>query len=464
MFSWGDILKLVGGQADAVTGTRVFLITMNADLAGPNNLVKHFWAERSATHNRRVREDGGGMFVLLLDAPCQSHILNAIQVHCFRPQKLATKMYNACFALNNINKWAVVRSGLVRIVREDLSLNLFCGQAPPAGNREHNQKVLEAIYFRHRHTRSREGTPTKSKDSEITETGNMLLDILNGDWRKSRLQHWCWDAKCPCGRDLDTLVELVVPLLERAIFEPLASRTPSTSRWHTYGPAFEGGALGVLVSNVLGRAIHAAAGPLSQANVEEDKDADSLDWRELCNAKAQDTVDFFCSADSGTHLATACIVKEPLDQLSSLLQHADETGFAIPELIQDGQAVDKCLQHLFLLLQPPDHLAHTERTAWQVDMVTDHFGFSPELADALMDAVLRIASQVWSRMFSLRYIWDWRVLLLGNPWSESEAEFLDRFLGEDGCCLGPRFTERLQELGADYLKSGLCKGGSIRTS
>ena len=47
-------------------------------------------------------------------------------------------------------------------------------------------------------------------------------------------------------------------MLERAVFEPMSSRTPSIIRWHTYGPAFEGGSLGKLLCDIVHRSLNAA--------------------------------------------------------------------------------------------------------------------------------------------------------------------------------------------------------------
>ena len=298
IFSWADIEQLVQEQnaASGQQGTRLLLLSMMADLVGSNNLVKHLWAERAASHNARVRDVGYGTFIVILDGPCQGHIVHRIQTSCFQTKQLVSKVYNCCFTLNNVNKWAVLRAGLVRVVKEDLGVNLFRSQRPSVQNREHNQRILESTYLRHRHIKSRQHVADNSREREATSTAEMLLDILNGDWRKDCLQHWCFEPRCPCQKNIDTLVDLVVPLLERAVFEPMSARTPATSRWHTYGPAVEGGSLGFLLCKILPRAFH-AAGPLAQENSEDQNAAasdGSQEWRDLCNAKARDASD--CSA------------------------------------------------------------------------------------------------------------------------------------------------------------------------
>ena len=163
-------------------------------------------------------------------------------------------------------------------------------------------------------------------------------------------------------------------------------------------------------------------------------------------------------------LSTACVVTEPLEHLSLVLQHTDEVGHYLCELLSPGLAVDKALQHLFLLLQPLDHDSHNGRSEWQIDMICHHFGFTDALADALVDSVLRLSSQGWSRLYCLRNIWDWKILMLwedeciASPadtvLSDESRRILEQFLNEDGCCLGAWFSEWVQSLGEDYLTSG----------
>ena len=437
---------------------RVFIISLNADLASSNNLVKHFWAERAAAHNAQVLESGTGVYIVILDAPCQAHIINRIQAHGFKSAMLIGKIYNLCFTLNNINKWAIVRKGLEEVVSRDLLVNTFLGQRPPPQYLEHSQRVLEATYLRHRHTRSKgPGSSGSRRDDDIKNAASMLLEILNGDWKAGALQHWCWSSKCPCKRRHSTLVPLTVSLLERVVFEPISQRTPSTSRWHTYGPAFEGACLGKFLNNILQRALD-CAGPLHREN-EEGQANDSEDWRELCNTKAKDAIDFVGLPETARSLSVACIATEPLELLSMRLQHADETGHAVDLLLSDSSAVRDCLKHLYLMLQPADHLDHGARTDWPVDMVVSHLGFSAELADHIVDTVARMASQVWARLHNLSNVWDWRILLLGSrsgdgPFSTEDQALLDAFLREDGCCLGAWCTEWIQKLGQEYLSAG----------
>ena len=93
------------------------------------------------------------------------------------------------------------------------------------------------------------------RDNELHALAQLLLDVLNGDWSLPRLQHWCVLPRCPCKGRFETLVQLVVSLLYRAVIEPASSRTPAMIKWHTYAQSFEGGALGKMLCNILERVL-----------------------------------------------------------------------------------------------------------------------------------------------------------------------------------------------------------------
>ncbi len=445
----------------ASSNMKILLLSFNSDLAPSNGIVKHLWAERAAAHNAKVLEQKIGTYVLILDAPCQGHILNGISAHSFNSSRLVSQMYNVCFTMANVKKWRVIRAGLEQVARSDFRTFLFRRQRPPVHFRDHSRRILEMTLLRHRYIRSRDDVLTTEKERELDALASMLLDILNGDWRLPYLQHYCWKSDCPCKGDVETLVSVVLPLLEKSIFDPMASKTPSTNRWHTYAPAIEGGALGKLLSDIAHRAL-AGAGPIC---VENDGAADArqpedIDWRELGNTKAKDAVAFFSDESTAVSLGVAVVSTEPVDRLSNVLQHADVSGHSVDELLSATGAVRDCLTHLFLLLQPPDHLQHRGRTDWPVDMICHHFHASDEVLDSLVLGILRLASQIWSRLFCLRDIWDWRILLLGSrsgdgPLQGPDEELLREFLDADGCCLGPWFTEHLRGLGQKYLEAGL---------
>ena len=97
---WSEIQRMISGSK-----MKFFVITLNADLASSNNIVKHLWVERAAKHNARVFETGSGTVILLISAACLAHVLNGIQGHAFKVKQLVPKMYNVCFTLANINKW-----------------------------------------------------------------------------------------------------------------------------------------------------------------------------------------------------------------------------------------------------------------------------------------------------------------------------------------------------------------------
>ena len=128
--------------------------------------MKHVWAERAAIHNARVLAEKSGTHVLILDAPCQAHILNAIATHSFQSSRLVSRMYNVCFSLASVKKWKVIREILERVARSDFRTFLFRNQRPPIHFLGHSRRILEVTILRHRYTRSLDDTLSTEKEKE----------------------------------------------------------------------------------------------------------------------------------------------------------------------------------------------------------------------------------------------------------------------------------------------------------
>ena len=80
-----------------------------------------------------------------------------------------------------------------------------------------------------------------------------LADMLNGDWSRPQLQHFC--HKPNCCQDVAEATEKIYSLLLSAWFEPLGVTIPSVTRWHTFGPVLAIQAGGILCHQILGRVL-----------------------------------------------------------------------------------------------------------------------------------------------------------------------------------------------------------------
>ncbi len=239
----------------------------------------------------------------------------------------------------------------------------------------------------------------------------------------------------------------------------------STSRWHTYGPAYEGGALGKLLANIVQRSFDESAALLDVGMMPENaqESQDSVDWRELCDNEAKDAIAFFAKPETGHMLGVAVVVTEPLELLSNVLQHRDSTGFAVNEIFP-SLAFWKSVPNICSCYFNPQTTRTTltgqiglpicyciilvGATSWQILWWLPH-------------ATVRVASQVWSRLECLREVWDWKILTLGmdspsaNMLSDSDSTLLDELFALDGCCLGSWFTEVLHDnFSREDLESG----------
>ena len=124
--NWEGIQRMIASSS----GCKFFAITLNADLASPNNVVKHFFGERVKEHNCRVAVAGSGTWILLIPAACLSHVLNGVQSHAFKVRFLVPKMYNVCFTFANIHRWNIVKAALTARVKDDMSMHFSGARGP----------------------------------------------------------------------------------------------------------------------------------------------------------------------------------------------------------------------------------------------------------------------------------------------------------------------------------------------
>ena len=204
-----------------------------------------------------------------------------------------------------------------------------------------------------------------AKWKELLAIKYTLLKLLNGDWRERSIQHYCTGAACVCGGDREKCQDLIYAVLGRSIFTTLSRKVHSTSRWHTFDDAIETVCLGLCCHALLGRACERATAML--AVTENDisnpsKDDEEQSWADFANKKARSALAFFAQPEAVRDVAGAAVICEPVSHLAARLQHTDETGNGMYELLSTGiGALGQCLRHLYLLTQGPGHTGQVER-------------------------------------------------------------------------------------------------------
>jgi hypothetical protein len=132
--------------------------------------------------------------------------------------------------------------GLRKVIAKDLEHGFYrARQPPPSEHRQQSRRILEITLLRHRATRARADAEfimgkVPVSATELDVLVESLLDILNGDWKKPYIEHFCWRIGCCGDGQVSVCAEIVFALLEK-IAGSLSPQTPSVSKWHTFAAA-----------------------------------------------------------------------------------------------------------------------------------------------------------------------------------------------------------------------------------
>jgi hypothetical protein len=214
------------------------------------------------------------------------------------------------------------------IVRRDIERFFFRGTPPPVGADTHAFRTMQLTLSRHRFTRAAlERESPSGMTGEFGDLCNELQRMLNGDWRKPYLQHFCIDPHCCGGGNVEVCIAKVSALLHAVLLARLGERVPSSHRWHTVAPALEVQAFGMLCHSILPRMIELAGASTNAVTASVGADENSTDAFIAYRAK-KDTKcrEFMQAADSPPVVALAVIVSEPVEHLSARLRRLDYAG------------------------------------------------------------------------------------------------------------------------------------------
>ena len=235
----------------------------------------------------------------------------------------------------------------------------------------------------------------------MNDLAEVMLGLLNGDWRRQGLEHYCLRRGCCENRQVSACVNKMVSVLAEAVFNGLNSDIPAANRWYTFGPSMSTQCLGLMCHRVLARVIDLAT---TEALQEEPADADvadhALSFVELLGRKVKTSHEFLCEAENEKLLCMATAVLEPVDKLSARLQHLDAHGSALAELVSKKSPETRSQQHLFQLLSPAssDDGAALPRAAIPVPLMIHHFpGETQEILGNVRKSSASLSAQIWAR-------------------------------------------------------------------
>ena len=165
-----------------------------------------------------------------------------------------------------------------------------------------------------------------------------------------RVQHHCEDEACCRGYSREVCIDIITSVLHKAWFDALGSYLPSTTRWYTLEPSLILQTGGMLCHGILTRVL------LKLFDVKDDdalERANASAWVVHANQKMKHSIGFMTDQPATLRvLSNALLVTEPLDKLSARLQHLDDAGHSLRELMMEEGPAFQCQRHIWSLLNP----------------------------------------------------------------------------------------------------------------
>ncbi len=222
---------------------------------------------------------------------------------------------------------------LRQMLREDLSVGFFPRQQPPPQNEIHTKRILSATAGRADFARGRNQFESPADTREFDQLSYAALNLLNGDWRQQRVEHFCFLENCCDGHKVDVCVERCTALLAELVFNRLGEKVPAANRWHTLAPTLCSQSLGLFCHGVLRRVIHGCAfGSYDDQLQAEHPEGSAMAFQAYVTHKHRTAADFFTDYPHNAQLlGIAVVVTEAVDKLSARLQHLDHHSCSAQE-------------------------------------------------------------------------------------------------------------------------------------
>ena len=270
-------------------------------------------------------------------------------------------------------QFALVLKRLRKIVEDDLRLGFYPHTEPNPLHVRTSSALIDITLLREHATCARAVSLTETgRAQKLEELAHVVRKLLNGNWGAAHIEHFCFEPGCCDGHQLSVAVDRVYAALSAAWFEPLGISVPSTSRWHTIGPALAVQAGGMLCHQVLPRALQvldkAAGVHEERADREGDGGADS--WRIHSAKKLKQCMEVVGDQPATVQLwAIAALATEAVDQLSATLQHLDVAGYVLKELVSSTGCLLTLQQHTWALL---NSWAHNAKHSSKLRAIMEH--------------------------------------------------------------------------------------------
>lgn len=342
---------------------------LGSDMAASCGRAKLEVAHRLRAHNRFAGLLGYGR-VLFVDGQCVAHALHREVEAAFNTKQLIPKMYAVAWCSSLPGVFASIMSALRAVITADMRYGFYAGVEPSHDDstRQHVATLIDISFLRQKFVRAA-WEDGESVSDEWQDLVNEYKKMVNGDPRKSFVEHYCWEDNCCCGRQVSVCIDKLTDLFGRCFFLRLGVNLPASNKWWTCGEHLAKQAAGAFSHRILPRVVQLAFVPDGVAAGDEDN------YHATVNQRKGAALDFLSDHGQAIQsLGTALIASAPVDHLSYRLQSLDSVGGSGRELVDRGPASPllKCQRSLWEVVNPwcPSRFApHFAALWWQLEFL-----------------------------------------------------------------------------------------------
>ena len=395
------------------------------------------------------------LFILMY---CVSHKFKTILEKAAWSNEVVTSLYSLSFVCNHAGYHRRLVSRIEEVARDNVEPSFSV--CPTDAEVRHSKRCFNATLRRRFRTRARVGIVDSREEEEVDAFIEGIIALLPCGYQL-RGQKWVHPCRpgCPCGGDFDKLVILIALELER-LFLIHTPHNASPSRWWTQEENIAFCAIGILLFGVLLTMFDDSfegvleppppAPGVIEPPIEEMR---RYCCKQLTNSRTKLRSSSFCSK-----VLVLMVTSEPLDHVSQTLQHLDEQGGSLLEMVDPHGLLCWLQESLGCLLFADEE---GDVMCEHREMLVTHFrGGVADDADGLLtedeeesysmlrQAVYSASAQVWHE---LEVPHQNLPLILTRTQSATASEEEKEEIGQRACygCSGCRdrsFTEPVVEV------------------
>jgi hypothetical protein len=234
---------------------------------------------------------------------------------------------------------------------------------------------------------------------ELQVLADQFVELLNGDHRQPRIEHYCHQLECCGGQRKSVCIKRTTQLILQLFFAQLGVDLPAANRWYSFSPHLSRQCGGILCHSILPRVVKQAFTIVPSDGEDEDNS-----YHAHANNK-KTSLEFLTQEKQAAEcLGIALIGVAPLDSLSHRLQHLDYNRGSLKELMDATSkgVLAKTQTRLWQILNcwhKSSHSAFLPALQWHLEARGAN---AQDVAKTARATCVGLAAAVWARL-ELKY-------------------------------------------------------------